>query len=50
MIGPDGYVLTYPEWLRRRRRRERLLRYGGGACAIVLPALLAWVVIRWLVG
>jgi hypothetical protein len=43
-------VLTYPQWLAKRRRRERLMRYAGALAGIVLPCLVAWVVVKMLVG
>ena len=44
-MSASGEVLTYREWQRRLDRRERLIRYGVALVAIVLPALVAWVVV-----
>ena len=44
---PSILTLTIYRGDRRSRWRERLIRYGVALAAIVLPSLLAWCLMGW---
>jgi len=49
-FAPRMVSLTFTELQRARIRRERLVRYGAALAAIVLPSLLAWVTVGYVLG
>ena len=48
--APPVEVIDFGDMRRRDRRRERLIRYGVGLAAIILPSVLAWVVVGYVLG
>ena len=48
--APPVEVIDFGEMRRRNRRRERLINFGVSVAAIVLPSLISWVVVGYVLG